>query len=98
MLENGMTIGATIGLSKFNLESTVRKLAAFPNSFVISLLDCCREAQRGDVTTKGGDTALPEKIAGQFAIVHAVSPNKAAVATRGGPTSVSEVSFFSKSN
>jgi len=72
-----------------DLEIKIRKLAIRPNSFVVGILDCCREIP--DSTMKGTSEQIPEKISGQFCIVHAVGPSKRALSVRGSVDGLSEV-------
>ena len=81
LIVNGMTVGNTVNGTQFDLEIRIRKLALYTNVFVISLLDCCREAQNQPVITKGsGNENIPEILPGQIVIIHAVGPTKKAVA------------------
>jgi len=91
LIVDGMTVGNTTLGIRVPLEANLRKLAIRPNSYVISLLDCCREVQRTPVVTKGQGDSVPEKIAGQYCIIHAVGPSKSAVAVRKSVKDLSEV-------
>ena len=62
----------------------MRKLAAYPNVYVIALLDCCRET---GLQTKGSSGPVPEKIGGQLFVIHAVGPTKKAVTRQIGGVS-----------
>jgi len=86
---NGMTSGKTISGSDLDLELKIRKLAIRPNSYVVAVLDCCREIP--EIVKKGNSEAVPDKVAGQFCIVHAVGPSKSAVAVRNSVVGLSEV-------
>jgi len=86
---NGMTAGKTISSFDLDLELKIRKLAIRPNTFVIGVLDCCREIP--EIVKKGNAEQIPEKVAGQFCIVHAVGPSKSAVAVRNNVVGLSEV-------
>jgi len=44
---SGSTHGHTLDGTSFDIESLVRKLSAWPNTAVISILDCCRLEQKG---------------------------------------------------
>jgi len=76
---NGMTAGKTTNSCDLDLDRNIRKLAIRANPFVIGVLDCCREIP--DITKKGSEQ-IPDKIAGQFCLVHAVGPSKSAVVVR----------------
>jgi len=75
-----MTTVKTINSCDLDLEFKIRKLAIRANTFVIGFLDCCREIP--DVTKKGDSEKIPDKVAGQLCLVHAVAPAKSAVAAR----------------
>ena len=68
---NGMTEGVTISGSKFPIKSYARKLAMYKNSFVILVLDWCREIlqPRG-----GGKEVMQDNYPGQLYIIHASAP------------------------
>ena len=86
---DGMTYAHTTHNSSIPFESKVRKLTMYPNTYVVSLLDCCREVQH-QLTSKGMQDEIPEKVPGQLCLIHAVGPTKKAVAVRDS-NSVSEV-------
>jgi len=73
LLVDGFTVGVTISGQEFELEEKIRKLSLYPNSLVISLLDCCR--LKPPKIVKGN----MEKTVGQLHLLHAVAPGKAAL-------------------
>ena len=75
-LIDGMTVGHTVIDQQIDIEKRVRKLAAYPNTYVIALFDCCREI--GNLQAKGL-SEKPEKVAGQLFVIHAVGPTKKAI-------------------
>jgi len=72
LLVDGFTDGVTISGQEFPLEEKIRKLSLYPNSLVMSLLDCCREIPAKNV--KGN----MQQTVGQLHLLHAVGPGKAA--------------------
>jgi len=70
--QNGSTQGHTINGTSFNIESSVRNLATFPNTAVIALLDCCRVEHKGFVN-------VTQKVGGQLALIHAAQSGKQAL-------------------
>ena len=85
-LISGKTVGYTLTEDELHIEDAVRRLASYKNTYVIALLDCCREVQ---LVAKGGNDTLVST-AGQFCIIHAVGPTKKAVSVR-ATSGVSEV-------
>ena len=73
-LIDGYTVGHTVMNQQIDIEKKARKLAAYPNAYVIALFDCCRET--GFLQTKGSYESVPEKVAGQLFVIHAVGPTK----------------------
>ena len=73
---DGLTVGHNVINQQIDIEKKVRKLAAYPNVYVIALFDCCREV--GNQQTKGS-AASEERVAGQLVMIHAVGPTKKAV-------------------
>ena len=56
MMKNGQsTIVCTDGPDMIAFEALVRQLSAIENSFVIAILDCCRENWTEKVKLKGGE-------------------------------------------
>jgi len=72
-LVDGFTVGITLSGKEFSLEETIRKISLIPNSFVMSLFDCCRTIPPKD---SKGKTDLTT---GQLHILHAVAPGKSAL-------------------
>ena len=86
---NGVTKGFAITGEPIDLEDLIRCIANYSNTYVVGLLDCCREIPT--VETKGS-VEVVEKTFGQLCIIHAVGPKKKAVslATSTGRSSVTD--------
>ena len=90
-LIDGKTVGYTNSEEVIELETNVRKLALFPNSYVVALFDCCRDIHQ---QTRGGQVEDPlPRYPGQLYIIHAVAPGKKAVSVKSA-YGIAQVNIF----
>jgi len=82
-LSDGFTVGVTISDQEFPLEEKIRNLSCYPNTLMMSILDCCRT--KPPKVGKGNT----DRTVGQLHLLHAVGPGKAAL-TRPEANSLSE--------
>ena len=81
VLNGAQTVGLAVDDSRINLDDYITQLSNCPNTFVIALLDCCRDI----VSDKGTApiTEDPPMLRGQHLILYAAGPGKKATAPKG---------------